>query len=348
MLYMRYIWSKVLLLNRINEVINENYKKSDWNIFCDIFSWTASVGRYFKKDFKIISNDLLYFSYVIQRATIKNNQIPKFQRLKKEKWIDPFVYFKYLPEDIILEKKWFIYENYSPNNEKEWNYLTNHNALKIDYIRSSIEERKDSWLIDENEYYYLLAWLIEEVPSVSNIAWTYWAYLKKWDWRVFKELNIIPLEVIDNWYENECYNEDGNELIKRISWSILYMDPPYNTRQYLGNYHILETIAKYDSPEIKWVTWSRIDEKKKSKYCSKSSVLKSFEDMIKNAKFKNIILSYSTEWLMKENEIEEVMKKYWIPESFKIYRRPYRRYKRISGDVDVKLEELLFYIRKNA
>ena len=125
------------------------------------------------------------------------------------------------------------------------------------------------------------------------------------------------------------------------------MDPPYNTRQYLGNYHILETVAKYDSPEIKWVTWSRIDEKKKSKYCSKSSVLKSFEDMIKNAKFKNIILSYSTEWLMQENEIEEVMKKYWTPESFKIYRKPYRRYKRTSGDVDIKLEELLFYIRKD-
>ena len=345
---MRYIWSKILLLERIQEVIKENVKKEDWNIFCDIFSWTASVAKFFKKDYKIISNDLLYFSYAIQMGTIKNNKVPTFEKLKSKLWIDPLVYFNDLDDESMIDKKWFIYNNYSPNALSNRQYFTNHNALKIDYIRSSLEDRKKEWLINENEYFYLLAGLIDDVPSVSNIAWTYWAYLKTWDWRVFKEININPPEVIDNWYDNECYNEDWNELIKRISWSILYMDPPYNTRQYLGNYHILETVAKYDSPEIKWVTWSRIDEKRKSKYCSKSSVLKSFEDMIKNAKFKNIILSYSTEWLMKENEIEEVMKKYWIPESFKIYRRPYRRYKRISGDVDVKLEELLFYIRKNA
>ncbi len=344
---MRYIGSKLLLLDRISEVIKENYKESDWNIFCDIFSWTASVWRYFKKNFKVISNDLLYFSYVIQRATIKNNKIPKFEKLKKELNIDPMTYFKYVDDSVMMQKKWFIYENYSPNAEKEWNYLTNHNALKIDYIRLSLEERKKEKLINDDEYFYLLAWLIEEIPSVSNIAWTYWAYLKNWDWRVFKELNIIPLDVIDNWFDNECYNEDANHLIKNISWSILYMDPPYNTRQYLWNYHLLETVAKYDNPEIKWVTWSRVDNDKKSKFCSKASVLASFEDLIKNAKFKNIILSYSTEGLMKETEIEEIMKKYWIPETFKIYRKPYRRYKRIAGDVEIQLEELLFYIRKD-
>ena len=344
---MRYIWSKVLLLDRINEVINENIKKDDGNIFCDIFSWTASVARYFKKNFKIISNDLLYFSYVIQRATIKNNKVPKFEKIRHKLSVDPITYFKNIDDKNMQYKKWFIYDNYSPNALSNRQYFTNHNALKIDYIRSSLQDWKNEWLIDEDEYFYLLAWLIDEVPSVSNIAWTYWAYLKSRDWRVFKELNINYPEVIDNWYDNECYNENWNELIKRISGSILYMDPPYNTRQYLGNYHILETVAKYDSPEIRWVTWSRVDNEKRSKYCSKSSVLESFEDMIKNAKFKNIILSYSTEWLMKESEIEEIMKKYWIPESFKIYRRSYRRYKRTSGDVDIKLEELLFYIRKD-
>ena len=344
---MRYIGSKLLLLNWIKEVIDENIKPEDWNILCDIFSWTASVARFFKKDFKIISNDLLYFSYVIQRATVKNNKIPQFKNLEKALWINPLVYFKYMDDEKMQGKKGFIYDNYSPNSKSDRQYFTNHNALKIDYIRSSLEDWRKEWLINDDEYFYLLAWLIEEIPSVSNIAWTYGAYLKSWDWRVFKEINIIPLDVIDNWYDNECYNEDANELIKKISWTVLYMDPPYNTRQYLWNYHILETVAKYDNPEIKWKTWTRIDENKKSKYCSNSSVLKSFEELVKNAKFKHLILSYSTEWLMKQSDIEWVMKQYWIPETFKIYRKPYRRYKRISGDVDVQLEELLFYVRKD-
>lgn len=45
------------------------------------------------------------------------------------------------------------------------------------------------------------------------------------------------------------------ELITQIKGvDILYLDPPYNERQYAPKYHILETIAKWDNPKIQGIT----------------------------------------------------------------------------------------------
>ena len=80
---MRYIGNKTNLLNNIDQVIKENCDGEE-KIFCDLFSGTSSVARYFKNRYKIISNDLLYFSYVLQKATIENNNIPEFKKLKNK------------------------------------------------------------------------------------------------------------------------------------------------------------------------------------------------------------------------------------------------------------------------
>ena len=101
-------------------------------------------------------------------------------------------------------------------------------------------------LINENEYFYLLSSLIESIPFVSNIAGTYGAYLKHWDKRALKKLELVKLDVVENHKKNKCFNVDANELIHKISGDILYIDPPYNSRQYVPNYHILQTVAKYD------------------------------------------------------------------------------------------------------
>jgi adenine-specific DNA-methyltransferase len=201
-------------------------------------------------------------------------------------------------------------------------------------------------LINSGEFYYLLATLIEAVPFVSNIAGTYGSYLKHWDKRAHKKLMMERIEIIDNKKTNKCFNADSNELINNIEGDILYIDPPYNARQYLPNYHLLETISRYDNPTLKGKTGLRPYDEAKSKYCALAKVLCEFRELIKNAKFKNIIVSYSSEGLMTENEIESVLKEYGIESTYKLYRMPYRRYKRTKGHVDHSLEEFLFYIQK--
>ena len=343
---MRYIGSKRLLLDNIEKVIKDNIK-GKINIFCDIFSWTWTVAEFFKKDYTIISNDLLFFSHVMQRASIMENVIPEFNKLSEYLWTNPIEYLnnKKVSLNDITDTP-FIYENYSPNEKSDRMYISNDNALKIDFIRQSLDEWKQKELIENNEFFYLLATLIHAIPFYSNIAWTYWAYLKHWDNRALKPLELNNIELLNNSRDNISYNEDANNLIKQISGDILYIDPPYNTRQYLPNYHLLETIAKYDSPDIYGKTWMRPYKNVRSKYCIKKDVLKEFEDLINNANFKHIILSYSTEWIMNEVDIQSIMEKYWKEWTFKLYRIPYRRYKHVAWDVKHSLEELLFYIEK--
>lgn len=342
---MRYIGNKTNLLENINQVIKDNCQ-GDEKSFCDLFSGTASVARYFKNKYRIISNDLLYFSYILQRATISSNEIPKFEKLKKELKIENIL--DYLETVDINDKKYksFIYDNYSPNKKCERMYLTPENAKRIDFIRNTIEEWEKEKLINENEYFYLLASLIEGVPFVSNITGTYGAYLKTWDKRAFKKFEMIRLHVINNYESNECYREDANELIKKISGDILYIDPPYNSRQYLPNYHLLETIARYDEPEINGKTGIRTYDKEKSNYCIKSKVYDELDELISNAKFKHLIMSYNQDGLLKKEEIEQILGKYGDKNTYKLYQIPYKQYQNKLTKKIEKHYEYIFYIKK--
>ena len=343
---MRFIGCKTLLLDNIREVIEE--KAPDAKSLCDVFSGTATVARYFKQWYEVYSNDLLYFSYVLQKGTIENDEVPTFDVLNKTLGIsDPISYFNELSleemETLPKEKRYFQ-NNYAPIGGRM--YVNDENALRIDYVRNIVEEWKSNNYISDNEYFYLLACIVEGIPFVSNTSGTYGAYHKTWERRSFKKYEVYRLDVTTNNKNNKCYNQDGVELVKQISGDVLYIDPPYNSRQYLPNYHVLETAAKYDYPELRGATGQRPYENAKSDFCTKSKVLSAFSELIKNANFKHIVLSYSTDGLMSVEEIEQIMKTYGKAETFQVYRIPYRRYKSRNLTKTEELNELLVYIEK--
>ena len=236
--------------------------------------------------------------------------------------------------------------NYSYLGTDKRMYFTEINALHIDAIRQSIQEWFDGGLITIEGYMFLLASLLECVPSVSNIAGTYGAYLKHWDSRTAKPVYLEPITVINNVQKNTSYNENANELIRKVSGEVLYIDPPYNGRQYLGNYHVLESIAKYDYPILEGKTGMRKDIDKISDYCKKGKVAQSFNDLLANAKFDYVLISYSTEGLLSEDELVEIAKKHSDPKKLKVYKFPYRRYSRIKDDNKPKVHEIVVSVAK--
>ena len=214
---LRFIGSKIALLDNIKKVIDDNTEGNE-NVFCDLFSGTASVARYFKPKYEIYSNDTLFFSYAIQKATIENNKIPKFEKLKEQGINDPFAFLEGTKIKILdyNDEHYFITKNYTPHDNCNRMYVSNKNASRIDFIRLTIEAWKKEALITELEYYYLLAGLIEGVSSVSNTTGTYGAYLKTWDNRAYKDLELTRFTVIDNKKNNKCYNMDALKLISEI------------------------------------------------------------------------------------------------------------------------------------
>lgn len=180
---MRFIGNKTQLLDNIKEVVDRH--APDATSFCDIFSGTASVSRFFKQWYEIYSNDLLYFSYCLQKGTIENPCKPSFELLSKATGIkDPIRFFNEMPtesmESLPKEKR-FFQNNYSPIGGRM--YITDSNALRIDYSRNTIEDWYNCSLLTDDEYFYLVACVVEGVPFVSNIAGTYGAFNKKWDVR---------------------------------------------------------------------------------------------------------------------------------------------------------------------
>lgn len=344
---MRFIGCKTQLLENIKSVIDRH--APDAVSFCDIFSGTATVARYFKQWYEVTSNDLLYFSYCLQKATIENDTVPDFAVLEKHCGIkNPVTYFNSLPTESmesLPQDMRFFQNNYAPTGGRM--YVTDSNALRIDFARNTVNEWFGKGWITENEYFYLVACIVEGIPFVSNIAGTYGAFNKKWDIRSNKLFELIALPVLTNGKNNHCYNEDGVLLLERISGDVLYIDPPYNERQYLPNYHVLETAAKYDAPALRGVTGQRAYEGQKSDFCTKSKVVAAFDSLIANAKFRHIILSYNTDGIMSIDDIEQVMKKHGIADTFEVTYIPYRRFKsRSVATRTEELKELLVYIQK--
>lgn len=309
---MNYIGSKYSLLDFLETTIEEvtGYKDGDNYVFGDLFAGTGIVGQTYKvKGCTVLSNDIQYYSYVLNKHYIEN--IPELDTSLLETL------------NSLTPVEGFIYNNYCEGSGSGRNYFTNENGKKCDAIRIELERLRTTGEISDHLYFYYLASLVNSIDKYANTASVYGAFLKHIKKSAQKEFQLELLPVISGTV-GETYNEDINELAKKIQGDVLYLDPPYNARQYCSNYHVLETIARYDNPELNGVTGLRDSSDQKSKFCSKRTVAETFEDLIKNAQFKYIFLSYNNEGLMTLNTIKEIMSKYG---EYRFFTKDYKRFK---------------------
>lgn len=288
-------------------------------VFCDLFAGTGIVGRIFRPYVKkVISNDIEYYSYVLNRNYIGNH----FE-FEIEVFINEL--------NALSGKKGFIFENYSEGGKAGRNYFTLENGQKIDAIRLEIEGWKTNGAISEDQYFFLLASLLESADKVANTASVYGAYLKhikkSASKPLFMEAAYIPKDLFSGSLvkqDNQIFQANANQLITQINGDILYLDPPYNARQYGANYHLLNTIVKYDTFVPRGKTGLR--DYFKSDWCRTGEVLESFEELIVNAQFRFIFLSYNNEGLMSEDNVKKVMQR------FGKYELAIKKYQRFKAD----------------
>ncbi len=308
---MNYIGSKHTLLNFIDASVEE-VTGGDYETVFDVFAGTGAVGRHFKKKGKkILANDIQNYSFILNRHYIGNhkhlefsgltNEIPELKK-SSNKLTAVCAYLTRLKG---LDG--FIYQNYCLGGSGLRQYFSDENGRLCDSIREKIEEWIDYDKITEDEYYFLLCSLLESADRVANTASVYGAYLKKLKKSAQKQLKIKPAELIVNDHEHIIMNDDANKVVKENPVDVMYLDPPYNQRQYATNYHLLETIAKNDRPKIHGKTGLREYADQKSLYCSRAQVKTAFADLIKNAKARYIFLSYNNEGLLSLGDIREIM-----------------------------------------
>lgn len=316
---MRYIGNKENIIPHIYSVLES--KGVVGRSFFDFFSGTASVAKFYKRNgYKIYASDMMYFSYCLQKAYIGNNEMPMFKGLRSVIGNIPSRLFdstfnavlEYL--DTIPLQEGFIFENYTPGGTSHLEiprmYFIDDNGKRIDAIRQQIEHWNQVGLLTENEYYILISCLIETVSFYANVSGVYAAFQKKWDPRAIKEMRLRPVEIIINDCKNEVYQGDSLSLLDDIDADILYLDPPYNERQYAPNYHLLETIACYDAPVIRGLTGMREYSTQKSSFCNVKTALADLDRIARTGHYKYLVLSYNSEGIMDRESIMDTLSQY--------------------------------------
>ena len=268
----RYLGNKFKLLGFIKEIVAKRCEHID--TVADIFAGTGAFSTAFVGK-NVITNDLLYSNYICNLA-----------------WFGS--------ENVRLDVIAYLIDEYNAKNDYEENYMTENfsdtyfsriDCSKIGVIREDIEDKYLQSIINERERAILITSLIYAMDKIANTCGHYDAWRK--GIRFDKHLVLPMLDVkAKNNKNNLCFNEDANDLVKHISADLIYVDPPYNSRQYSDTYHLLENVARWEKPPIYGVTLKFRRENIKSKYCTIGAT-SVFEDLISNCQAKYILFSYN-------------------------------------------------------
>lgn len=268
----RYLGNKYKLIPFITSVIEEECHNI--NTVADIFAGTGAVASAFT-DKKIITNDIMYSNYICHVA-----------------WFSSEPYSKELILNHISEyNNLNVYEeNYMSDNFSN-TYFSLEDCRKIGYIRQDIEEQYEKKRLNYRERALLITALLYAMDRIANTCGHYDAYRKGVKYE--KHLELAVPEPEENLNENNvCYNMDTNELAPEIDADLVYIDPPYNSRQYCDAYHLLENVAKWEKPEVFGVAKKMDRTALKSEYCTKKATA-AFENLIESIHARYILLSYN-------------------------------------------------------
>ena len=354
----RYIGNKQKLIPFIGEGLEE--LGIDGRTACDPFAGTASVARFLKRQgYSVATADVMSFSYVLQWAYVVVDERPRFERLieirantdRLRATIDHLNHLEPAPG--------FIYVHFSPGSAggsiHDRRYFTPENAARIDAVRTRLHEWRERGHLDDDEYHVLLAVLLEAADRVANTTGVYAAYVKSWQPNALKPLRLrVPQLTTGTGLECRAHQLDAMELMRRTRpFDLLYLDPPYNSRQYVGYYHIPEIIAEgwfKTEPALRGKTGLPEDGDKRSDWSRVKRCEEAFAELVATAPCHHILMSYNSEGIISEACIEEVLRGRGSPGTYRKLQRSYKRYRsdrdragrRYKGD---RVTECLYYVR---
>jgi adenine-specific DNA-methyltransferase len=342
----RYIGNKTKLLDFIQGRLE---RRKIAGSAVDPFSGTASVGHRLKSlGFRVTASDIMSYGYVFARAYVAAPTLPSSPALSGEVLA---VHGRDAPSiaDVIAYLNGldpypdFIHCHYSPDGvagrEHGRMYFTPENAARIDHIRNRIEEWRRAGRIEDDAFYLLLAALLEAADAVANTTGVYAAFVKSWQPNARRRLKLRVPEVLPG---NGCRaaQKDALDLVSDLEpFDLLYLDPPYNNRQYPGYYHIPELIAEgwfEGEPELRGKTGLTPDDAKRSDWSRAGKCEEAFETLVATARWRHVVMSYNDEGIIPEATIRRVLKEHGRRETYRRYSRSYKRYRSDSDSVERK------------
>ncbi|MDR2457172.1 MAG: DNA adenine methylase [Clostridiales Family XIII bacterium] len=327
----RYLGSKQKMLNFISDVFYKN--TSSVKVVADLFAGTGVVADLFRKaGKKVIVNDILTSNFISYNTWFSNEKVDIYK-------------LKFLLKQLnsLNGINGYVTENFGGK------YFSFENSQKIDAIRERIEELKT--LILHREKAFLLTSLLYAMDKVANTVGHFDAYRKKMD-----SYDSIFLKMPTGFnnergtspYEHLLFNEDANQLIKKIKADLVYIDPPYNSRGYESTYHVLENVIEWKKPEVSGIAMKAVNRSEKSSVYTKKNAPKAFDELISHVNAKYILVSYNnmakkgnsrSNAKISNNEIISILKKRG---EVKVFETDFNAF--TTGKSDIKNHKELLYL----
>lgn len=307
---MRYIGSKSSTLPWLERFIEKMAPEA--TSLCDPFAGTCTVARHFKRrGFRIFTGDLLHLSYAIQVATVGLNKPPSFVGVStldglRDRPAKDAVSRVFGHLNALRPRRRYLSRYFSASAGRM--FFTDANAGKIDAVREEIADWDGEGLLAKGEREFLLAALIVAADKVANTAGTYYAHLKQLSRKAKKEVLLMPPETFDNGAANRCRTIDARRLAASSETDILYLDPPYNERDYSGYYHLPESIVRWDAPLPGGKSGSpQVRRSEKSDFCRPGRAALALEEVVSRAKARFILVHYTNCGLIPHRTIMDML-----------------------------------------
>jgi adenine-specific DNA-methyltransferase len=303
----KYIGSKRALLPWIGDVVDEIAATAPVGKVADLFSGSARVGHALKaRGYQVHGNDINAYAHVLATALVAAdaNTYPA-ERVKPI-----LARLEALPPEPGYFTRTFCEES---------RFFQPHNGARIDAIRRGIEVEAAG---DPTLKAVLLTSLMRAADKVDSTTGLHMAYLKQWAPRASKDLKLDYPQLLPG--GGRATRGDAIEVAVTSAADLTYLDPPYNSHSYLGNYHIWETLVLDDSPATFGVARKRVDcRERRSRFNSRVEAGAAMRELVKAVSSPHVVCSFNDEGYFTTDQIEALLGENRFVTRLE---RPHRRY----------------------
>jgi adenine-specific DNA-methyltransferase len=363
----RYIGNKTRLIPFLTDTVEE--LGIGQGVACDPFAGTASVAKALKgRGWRVHCGDLMALSYAFQVTRVEMDRTPRFRASILGGSVPAHGRGTSVSYSAVLDhlqrspsRPGFITEHYTPGGRAGRRhgrmYFTPENGAAIDTVRERIADWAAEGEIDRTREQLLLATLIQAADRVANTTGVYASFVKTWQPNAVKTLTLRamrPTSPKGNGGGCTSFLGPAVDLVRNAgAVDLLYLDPPYNERQYPGYYHVPELVAMgwRPPPTLRGKTGLIPDDDRRSDWCRRGRCGGALRRLLDQADARHVLLSYNNEGLLPAAAIEEILRESGDPDSYRRFAYGYRRYRsdadgparRYSSD---QVRECLHYVRR--
>lgn len=352
----RFLGNKQQLLDPILRVFQAHLPPG--SVVADLFCGTASVSRVLREGgYRVIANDVLSSARIHAQAQLLSEPNGQFTALaatlpvaRAQGALFPRPYDHVIGFlNSLPAEKGFFFQEYSPAGKPRLDvpprrYFSAENAGRIDAVRRRIRDWEAGSRLSVVESALLKQDLMLAVNRVANIAGTYGHFLKELTSSALEPLALRPSVLISGRTDHEIHQGDAASLAARIRPDGVYLDPPYTKRQYAAYYHVLETVAEGDAPEVVGKSGLRPWEAKASEWCYRRRAPEALRHMVRALKAPLLVMSYSNEGHIPHEEVVEILS---AAGELSIQEVDYRRYRSNTGGTNGnRVKERLYVLRR--